>query len=488
MKNISIVITARNYGQYLTECINSCKNQTVKPYEIIYSDDCSDDGSVKIAKSLGVKVIENKKWIGVVKARNKGVDATKGNILLHVDGDDMLSPDYIEKCLEVFDESTPFVFCAAQAFGTHNIFWRVNVYNTVNFLWNRNYVNTSALMWKEAFIKAGGWQETCQKTMWDWSLALRMSRLGMPKKSSAVLLYRQHENSVSIKKEKYENNFLRFSISIRRELVKMTIGLVYSCRIEGFLKKWMNSLVKDINILQTKPELIIINNSDENLKSLHNKYDKYFEIKIITGEKKIVFNSEVERRNKVCELLSECYNRILENATGEIIHLREDDIIPNEGSFEKLYDFITDNAIVNPAVAGVYLNRNVNFPKIVGGRFNNIIRNTVDFDSVPSIDKLKIDYTGTGFLMFWKDLCPKFSPYLQGIQAHDWAWGLALKNSNKELWMLPDAVCKHYIDFDNYVLPNITKENIIPAYTHTKITNQEKKDENIVIRKPKWNK
>jgi hypothetical protein len=118
-----------------------------------------------------------------------------------MDGDDIFPPDFIEKHLQVFDEKTPFVYCAAQTFGMINTFWWVLPWKSQS-LWNRNFVNTSAMMWRWAFEKAGKWKETSLNTMWDWSLAIRLSRLGVPKKSPAVLLYRQHAESWSMANEK----------------------------------------------------------------------------------------------------------------------------------------------------------------------------------------------------------------------------------------------------------------------------------------------
>ncbi len=471
---ISIVITARNYSPFLKECIESCLNQTIKPLEVIYSDDYSTDDSVNVAKSCGVKVVEQKSHVGVVVARNAGVKATKGNVLVHVDGDDMLSPDYLEKCLEVFDETTPFVYCAAQAFGSFETFWKVYSWDTL-FLWNRNFVNTSAMIWKDAFLRAGGWQETKENTMWDWSLALRLSRLGTPKKSSAVLLYRQHPDSWSRKKGKEKDNLLlSLTEKIRRELVTVTVGLVYSGRIDGFLNFWMDVLVRDIQHLNNKVQLIVINNSEEDLSYLKEYSESFSEIKIITGSGKLSWSSEVDRRNKVCELLSECYNRIIENANGDLIHLREDDIIPLEGSFEKIFDFITEGIPVKPAVAGLYLNRNPNYRKVIGGNFNeDKLERTQDFDKVPSKQPFLIDFTGTGFLIFWKDLCPKFSPYVNKIQAHDWAWGLKMKSLKRDLWMVPEAKCKHYQNKSYFIVPS-DDVDILPKSTFTKKTNLRK--------------
>jgi glycosyltransferase involved in cell wall biosynthesis len=470
---VSIIIAARNNSEYLDETIRSCLNQTVSPLEIIYSDDFSTDNSLDIVNKYNkeIVILRHNKHVGVVQARNDGADVAKGDTLMFVDGDDTLPFDFIEKHLEVYDSTTPFVYGAANAFGLFNTLWKVFSWKTL-FIWNRNFVNTSALMNKEVFIRAGKWKETCVNTMWDWHLVLRMSRFGLPRKSSAILNYRQHEGSWSTHKEKKNNNsdFLTLTEAIRKEVVTISIGLIYSGRVGDILYKWLDKLVDDIHILYNKPQLVIINNTSTNLTTILKAYKKHFsEIKVLTGEGKLVWKDEIDRRNKVSELLSDQYNRILENATGEIIHLREDDIIPNNKSFELLYNFITEGNPVKEAVAGIYLNRNPNYKRIVGGYYNNSNpKNTTDLIDAPSIKPFKVDFTGTGFLMFWKELCPTFSPYIDNIQAHDWAWGKKLKAQKGELWIIPEATCKHYTTEKEYV--EYKKEfeiNAINTFTKT---------------------
>ena len=450
-KNISIIITARNYSMYLSEAILSCLNQTIQPFEIIYSDDFSSDNSIKIAKKHNVKIVSAKKHLGVIKARNNGANISKGNVLVFLDGDDLMPSDFLEKHLQTFDETTPFVYCSAQAFGAFNHFWEVKPWDTLN-IWNRNFVNTSCMIWKKSFVKAGKWQDTKENTMWDWSMAIRLSRLGKPKKSMATLLYRQHETSWSKKIRKKPEDTLRCTVSIRKDLVNLSIGLIYSGRIPNFIHKWLYHLIEDIRFLNNKPQLIIINLSKETL--YLDSYKKHFsEIKILSG-KRINFESERERRRKVSKLLSEKYNIILENATGELVHLREDDIIPNKNSFKLLFDFLTDKNPVKNAVAGIYLNRNLKSSwgkKIVGGFYNG--KSTKPIDKIENQEPFLIDHTGTGFLLFWKNICPTFEPTIDNINAHDWAWGKKLKTNKGQLYMIPEAICKHYhneIDFIEY--------------------------------------
>lgn len=482
--DISIIVTARNYGRYLKECLDSCLNQTVKPFEVIYSDDFSTDNSIEVASGIkGVTVIKHDKHNGVVIARNDGVAHSSGNILVHVDGDDITPPNFLEKHLEVFDETTPFVYAAAHAFGDSDIFWRVCPWGVLN-LWNRNFVNTSCMISREAFMKVGGWKETEYKTMWDWDLALRLSKVGIPKKSPAVLEYRQHGDSWGSNKDRSGDSwggYQKCLSSIKKHNVDISIGLVYGGRIPKLLDKWMENLIDDVKILVNKPEFVIYNNSDVDLKTKLKKYEKHFsKIKVLTFDRKIEFTDEIDRRNKVSELLADAYNVLLEHMSGDIIHFREDDVMTPEGGFEKLFNFLIDqNEValnVNPAVAGLYFNRNPNWKKFVGGYYDADKRDSREFETLPSwTEPIKVDFTGTGCLLYWRDLCPRvFKPYLDGIQAHDWAWGLDLKKSGGVLHVLPDVICRHYNTVDDYLQP-LDRYDITPFNNYTKNAVEEPK-------------
>ena len=50
--NISFVVTSYNYAEYIKETIESIKNQTIKPYEIIVVDDFSTDKSCEILEKI----------------------------------------------------------------------------------------------------------------------------------------------------------------------------------------------------------------------------------------------------------------------------------------------------------------------------------------------------------------------------------------------------------------------------------------------------
>lgn len=97
---ISIIIPAFNEEEYLPILLESIEEQSYKDYEIIVADANSIDNTVEIAKSYNCKIVEG----GLPgKGRNNGAKIAKGELLLFLDSDLMLTKDYL---LEMVDEFT----------------------------------------------------------------------------------------------------------------------------------------------------------------------------------------------------------------------------------------------------------------------------------------------------------------------------------------------------------------------------------------------
>lgn len=95
---ISIIIPALNEEKYLPRLLNSLKNQKFsKKFEIIVADAESTDNTVKVAKNFGCKAV---KGGNPSRGRNKGAEVAKGEILLFLDADVILPPDFLEKTTE----------------------------------------------------------------------------------------------------------------------------------------------------------------------------------------------------------------------------------------------------------------------------------------------------------------------------------------------------------------------------------------------------
>ena len=93
--DLSIIVTSyEKPPEQIVECMDSIKAQTVSPKEIILVDDCSKDPRAH-AMAVSIMLPNN---VGVAKARDIGVKMSTGKLLLFLDADDKLAPDFIEQC------------------------------------------------------------------------------------------------------------------------------------------------------------------------------------------------------------------------------------------------------------------------------------------------------------------------------------------------------------------------------------------------------
>ena len=100
---ISIVTTAYNVESYIEQCLSSILGQTYKNIELILVNDCSTDGTMKIVNKFNderLKIINHKENLGAGWARRHGIDASTGEYVITIDGDDWISEDFIEKLVE----------------------------------------------------------------------------------------------------------------------------------------------------------------------------------------------------------------------------------------------------------------------------------------------------------------------------------------------------------------------------------------------------
>lgn len=103
-KLISIIMPAYNASATIRESIESIIQQTYTEWELIVIDDFSKDNTVNIVKEYckndqRIKLLKNKKNLGVAKTRNNGLDEAKGDYIAFLDADDMWLKEKLEKQL-----------------------------------------------------------------------------------------------------------------------------------------------------------------------------------------------------------------------------------------------------------------------------------------------------------------------------------------------------------------------------------------------------
>lgn len=113
---VSIIMAAYNAEQTIKQSINSVLSQSYADFELIVVNDCSSDKTREIVadytkKDNRVRLINNKKNLGVSISRHNGLINSKGAWIAVLDSDDLWAPDKLKKQIDfVVQTSAKLVF------------------------------------------------------------------------------------------------------------------------------------------------------------------------------------------------------------------------------------------------------------------------------------------------------------------------------------------------------------------------------------------
>ena len=102
----SIIVPTYQEEGCIEQCLRSIAQQDYKrtEYEIIVSDAHSTDQTVEKARQYADRIINNDRR-GIAYGRNAGAQTSYGDILVFVDADAALSPDFLFRCHQIFQNT-----------------------------------------------------------------------------------------------------------------------------------------------------------------------------------------------------------------------------------------------------------------------------------------------------------------------------------------------------------------------------------------------
>lgn len=115
-KLVSVTINAYNCEKYIAQTLTSVINQSYKNLQIIVVDDASSDATAKIVKNFDdsrVELYVLEKNGHISNANNECYRRVRGEYMVHIDSDDIMLPDLIEKTVGFLEENAQYgaVFC-----------------------------------------------------------------------------------------------------------------------------------------------------------------------------------------------------------------------------------------------------------------------------------------------------------------------------------------------------------------------------------------
>lgn len=224
--DVGIIMPCYNLGEYIEEALESLHSQTFKNFIVIIADDASTDPKTReILNSLdlpeNMSIVFEKKNLGLSGVRNKYMRKFDTKYVFSFDPDDILLPDFLEKCVDYMEKHPEKAAVATwlDRFGFESGISKLNEETATlpAMLITNNYLGSCVLR-KEVFLSVGGydtadviygaedydfWLSTLEK---GWSLGV------IPE---ALFKYRRLPNSSSSQSAKPEK-----AIKWRRYLVE----------------------------------------------------------------------------------------------------------------------------------------------------------------------------------------------------------------------------------------------------------------------------
>jgi glycosyltransferase involved in cell wall biosynthesis len=103
---VSVIVPCYDKAPYVQATLDSVYAQTFTSYELIAVDDGSRDATAEILRAQGTRIVAlfgpNR---GASAARQRGLEAARGELIQYLDADDLLEPDALARAVEVLDVS-----------------------------------------------------------------------------------------------------------------------------------------------------------------------------------------------------------------------------------------------------------------------------------------------------------------------------------------------------------------------------------------------
>lgn len=117
MPTVSVIIPTYNSAKFLSDAIESIRNQTLTDWELLIINEYgSDDGTAAIVQSFAEKdhrihLIQNFQKLGLSVSLNRGIQEAAGKYIARLDADDISHPARLEKQVAFMDENPSVAVC-----------------------------------------------------------------------------------------------------------------------------------------------------------------------------------------------------------------------------------------------------------------------------------------------------------------------------------------------------------------------------------------
>ena len=260
---VSVIIPYYNDLAYIQDALDSVFRQSYPHLEVIIVDDGSEEclriDSLMIPQGFAVRILRGQHG-GPSSARNLGIQAATGSVILPLDADDKIAASYIEKAVEIIESNDQIgiVYCQACKFGAEQGRWVLPEYSLPTMLAG-NCIFVTALFRKRDWEAVGGFSENMTYGLEDYDFWLKLISRGAQVYCLPEILfyYRIKEQSRSKQMEEskqkilsmydqiYENHNVLYSEHIqevlrtlRGNVLELDAALQHAAYVHKLIIKW----------------------------------------------------------------------------------------------------------------------------------------------------------------------------------------------------------------------------------------------------------
>lgn len=199
---VSTITPVLNGEKYITENLQSLKNQTYPNIEIIVVDNFSTDKTVGIVKNMGVTVYQK----GPERASqdNYGVEMAKGKYVFITGCDMVLDKDYIEQCVRCCEEGSYDAVYASVKSKTTNFWSKVKGLERDMYIGD-DFIESARFFKRDVFLKLGGFDTTLVINADDYDMQRKLNTAGY--KTGRITATELHIDEIDSIKEVFFKSF-----------------------------------------------------------------------------------------------------------------------------------------------------------------------------------------------------------------------------------------------------------------------------------------
>ncbi|QDU05681.1 putative glycosyl transferase [Gimesia chilikensis] len=344
--SVGAIITSHNYGRYLLDALKSLISQTHPLDEILVVDDSSTDNTFRVTQRFlehGVQYLRVENNHAHI-SRYDGLLKTNSDIVLFLDADNTIPPDYIENGLQEFaSPNIGVVYPDLHKFGDREETTNFPEY-TLGKLFRENFVDAGSLIRREALLNCDAWKDRFNERLLseDYWMFQRITLDGWEfKKQKSHLNYRVHNRQKSQRSQALRINKGYFYASgLNRQEITLCIHLTghFSAwkQMESFLERqtWPKSQLQLIlvDISQSKVFRNQIRGWIKSTDYIHVRH-----IEFDTGTSGTAVYQHNATTSRVAEM-TKCwvFNQLREIVITPYCCILEDSVLPPDDVLERL--------------------------------------------------------------------------------------------------------------------------------------------------------